>query len=361
MSIAERGFQEAEKPKSRSNLSEIWLPSYEVGNNALAHFLSEKGVQTGTGKDVTAAGISKTAGIDCHYYLQALGEQPRPLNETVPQMAEQIAFSLIQKRHWQPEEINRVIVCSSYPFGQKISDAVAQTIGASKSHNLDVYAACSSSAFALKLLPKKEVEGEKILLIAAEHYSSQLPNDLNLSIFSDGGAGLAFENGTDFKVINSAYRIEPSDVIKMPIDPKQFPPGSIRISYPISQGPFKMEGQKVLKWASQGAPVDLTATSYHRAKEHSDRIFIIPHQGSGRLIADYQAALQRRDVEAPVSSLTVKETGNLASASILGELNAFLSKNHLQKGDIIILSGFGAGLATAVVTLQAQRDIHPTT
>lgn len=358
MTIVERDIQEAERPKSKSNLSEIWLPPYEVSNQTLAEFLSEKGVKTGTGKDVTAEGISQTTGIDCHYYLQGLGEKPRPLSETVPEIATQVALTLIEKRGWRPHEVNRIIVCSSYPFGQKISDNVAQRIGASKSQNFDSYAACSSSTFALKIL-QEQPNGGKSLLIAAEHYSSQLPDDLNRSIFSDGGAGLAFEDSIDFKIIDSTSLIEPSNVIKMPIEDKQFPYDSFRVWNPESQGPFEMEGKKVLRWVTQGTPADLTTNSYQQAKEHSERIFIIPHQGSGRLIADYEAALRRRGVKAPVSSLTVRQTGNLASASILGELNAFLSKNHLQKGDIIILSGFGAGLATAVVTFQVQRDIHP--
>lgn len=359
MTSVERTFLEAETLESRSAISEIWLPSHKVDNVALAEFLSQKGVQTGTGKEVTAEGISQTTGIDGHYYLQGLGVNPSELRDTIPQIATQIALSLIKKRHWLPEEINRIIVCSSYPFGQRISDIVARGIGALESDNFDSYAACSGATFALKSLQDQPNVG-KTLLIAAENYSSQLPDDLNRSIFSDGGGGLAFDDDTDFKVIDSDYRFEPRNVIKMPIDPNQFPINSFIIWNSETQGSFEMEGRKVLRWVTQETPAELTANSYHRAQKHSDRIFIIPHQGSGRLIEDYKKSLQKMDVLAPVSSLTVRHIGNLASASILGELNAFLSTNHLQKNDIIILSGFGAGLATAVVTLQVQRDIHPT-
>lgn len=352
----------SEVKRTPAVLTEVFLPPVHVSNDELAKHLTELGVKTGTGLEVTGERISKTTGIDGHYYLQPLGQDAEPQELTIPEMAVNIASQTILNRKWSPNTISHIMFCSSYPVGRKVSRQIAREIGALNSQTLDVYAACSGFTYALKEIKNRAKTGDRVLIVAAEHYSAKMADDLNRSIFSDGAATFAFENNVDFKIISYSYNKEPSNAIRMPINDflvplGLLPEGSICDKIPKSQKVFEMEGSRVLEWAVRETPFQQTLKAFEAARQISDTIVIIPHQGSGRLVRLYTQNLVAAGVNAPISSETVNKIGNLAAASIPAELHAHLSSKNTKNGDVLILAGFGAGLITSVVTLQSLRDL----
>lgn len=372
--------QEIEIQKSRERLdrrpqlTDIQLPDYRIGNDELAKYLSDLGVKTGTSKEITAQRISETTGIDVHYYLQELGQKPEEIQNSVPNIAIKAAVSTIEKRGWDPQTINEIVFCTSYPFGEKVSEKIADLIGASNTQTQDVYTACSGSVHAIKYLHDRyrgshDAQGQRFLIVAAEHYSARMADDLNRSIFSDGAAAFAFENKTDFEILDIMHKYEPNPAIQMPIDELQVPLGAIYLPIPQSEKYFQMDGKNVYIWAAKSTPSEMIQVAYKKALpaiEIGQEIFIVTHQGSGRMNAGLKDSLSSAGVKGLISSQSVRTIGNLASASVLAELHYLfangIGQHHenkrVEKGDIVILAGFGAGLSTTVATLRANISVH---
>lgn len=362
MSFTEHASSTENQPQESAAFGETFLPPYRINNDELARYLSRLGIKSGTGQEITGERITSTTGIENHYYLQPLGQTPESQQITVPELAVNLAERTILQKEWHPSSIRHIVFCSSYPVGRNISRQIARDINALNCQTLDVYVACSGFTYALKEIKKRARSGERVLMVAAEHYSAKMKDDLNRSIFSDGAASFAFENNRDFRIVDNRYIYERSDAIKMPINDTLVPfgllPGeSMSVNIPKSEEFFEMEGSRVLEWAAKRTPFHQTVNAFLAAKELSSAITIIPHQGSGRLVRLYAQNLLAAGVDAPISSETVSKIGNLASASIPAEINAHLSHNNTKRGDILILAGFGAGLITSIVTLQALRDL----
>jgi 3-oxoacyl-[acyl-carrier-protein] synthase-3 len=74
----------------------------------------------------------------------------------------------------------------------------------------------------------------------------------------------------------------------------------------------------------------------------------VPHQANQRII---DAMVQRIGLDPDRSALVLDRTGNTSSASIPLAWAAAADEDRLEDGDLVLLSGFGAGMtwASAVV------------
>jgi 3-oxoacyl-[acyl-carrier-protein] synthase-3 len=82
-----------------------------------------------------------------------------------------------------------------------------------------------------------------------------------------------------------------------------------------------------------------------RAKVRSDDIALfVPHQANGRII---EAVCARLGIPMEKSAIVLNRTGNTSSASIPIALVEALSAGRVSDGDLILLSGFGAGMTWA--------------
>jgi len=73
----------------------------------------------------------------------------------------------------------------------------------------------------------------------------------------------------------------------------------------------------------------------------SDAKWIIPHQANARML---QQVAKRLNVPMGKVYLTIEKYGNISSATIPIALDEAVRNGSIEKGDLIILSGFGGGL-----------------
>ena len=105
-----------------------------------------------------------------------------------------------------------------------------------------------------------------------------------------------------------------------------------------------MEGKEVFRRAVR-IMVDSGRKSLAHAGVTADDIaLVVPHQANTRIIS---AACDRLGIPLERAALVLDRTGNTSSASIPLALADALDEGRVQRGDLILLVGFGAGMTAA--------------
>ncbi|HZU73992.1 MAG TPA: beta-ketoacyl-ACP synthase III [Acidimicrobiales bacterium] len=201
----------------------------------------------------------------------------------------------------------------------------------------DLNAACAG--FVYSLVAAAGLSGghiQTILLIGSETLSRITDHEDRSTavLFADGAAGVVI------KAVDG-----PGDLLgwELGVD------GSARpILYCDTGGFITMEGREVFRRAVR-LTVESATLAMERAGVTSDQIkLFVPHQANLRII---EAVNQRIGIDLDHTAVVLDRTGNTSSASIPLALAEAADSGRLSTGDLVLLSGFGAGMtrASAVV------------
>ena len=109
----------------------------------------------------------------------------------------------------------------------------------------------------------------------------------------------------------------------------------------LAGGKLAMDGQAVYKFATRSVPQAINSTLEKAGLTADDIDLFILHQANKRII-DSIARTLKSDISK--FCMNISEAGNMSAASIPVLLDEVNRKKLIKKGDIITLSGFGAGL-----------------
>lgn len=122
-----------------------------------------------------------------------------------------------------------------------------------------------------------------------------------------------------------------------------------RFLYCDLHGYIQMEGKEVFRRAVR-IMVDSATKSMQHAGVTADQVaLVVPHQANIRII---QAACERLGIPMEKASTVMHYTGNTSSASIPLALVDAIDHGKVQRGDIVLLVGFGAGMTAASAVLR---------
>jgi len=114
-------------------------------------------------------------------------------------------------------------------------------------------------------------------------------------------------------------------------------------------GYIYMEGREVFRRAVR-ASVDSAQKALQTAGVTADDIALyVPHQANQRIV---DAALQRLGISAEKSAIVLDRTGNTSAGSIAIALAEAADEGRVHDGDLVLLSGFGAGMTWASAVLR---------
>jgi 3-oxoacyl-[acyl-carrier-protein] synthase-3 len=114
----------------------------------------------------------------------------------------------------------------------------------------------------------------------------------------------------------------------------------------------KMQGQEVFRRAVR-AVVDSGMLTLERAGVASSEVtWFVPHQANVRIV---DAAAQRLGIPRERTIVNLDRYGNTSAASIPLALAEAADDGRLDDGDLVLLSGFGAGMAWATALLRWGR------
>ncbi|TWU10170.1 3-oxoacyl-[acyl-carrier-protein] synthase 3 [Allorhodopirellula heiligendammensis] len=112
---------------------------------------------------------------------------------------------------------------------------------------------------------------------------------------------------------------------------------------------MKMDGRNVFKWAVRVVDESAKDVLAHAGVAADDIALLILHQANQRIIDSAVAGL---GVDPARVFVNLDRYGNTSAASIPLALDEAVQAGRLQRGDLLLMSGFGAGLAWGTLLLR---------
>ena len=301
--------------------------------------------------------LSTIVDTDDEWIQQRTGIRERHLSsgkEGTTFMASEAAFAALENAGIEAEDLDMIIVAtvSADTYVPSTSCSVQGTIGATHATCFDLNAACSGFLFALNTAYAYIEMGmaRTILIEGAETLSREVDwSDRSSCILFGDGAGAAIvqrddgdggllasvtgSDGTQGEVLTCKGR-----GIQNP-----FHHSKRRKDY------IKMDGQAVFRFAVTTVPRCVKQILKKTGLEADDIKYFILHQANERII---ELIAKKLKVELDRFPMNLDRYGNTSSASIPILLDELNRNNLLEKGDKLILSGFGGGLTWGAVLIE---------
>lgn len=272
-------------------------------------------------------------------------------NETTSSLAALAASNTLMKAGIEPKDIDMIIVTTMTPDMPFPSTAclVQNKIGAYNASAFDLEAACTGFLYGFIVGSQFVSSGayRYVLVIGAETMSRILDwEDRSTCVLFGDGAGaclletvdnndgeegiLSFDLGADGSK---------SDILKMPGGGSLYPSNIETVRDRLHY--LKMNGNEVYKSAVKTQGRSALRSLDKANKKPQDIDYFIPHQANLRII---DAALKKLDIREEKVFLNVEKYGNMSAASIPVALDEAIEEGKVQRGDLLLLVGFGAGL-----------------
>ncbi|HIX83300.1 MAG TPA: ketoacyl-ACP synthase III [Candidatus Megamonas gallistercoris] len=258
------------------------------------------------------------------------------------------------------EELDMIIVATISADSNTPSTAcvLQNKLGAVNAAAFDLSAACSGFVYGSAIASQFIETGvyKKVLVVGAETLSKFVNwKDRNTCIIFADGAGAAV-----YGVVDDGYGMLSFDLgadgsgaetIEIPGGGSRHPADQETIDNHMHC--LHMNGKETFRFAvkAMGSTVIKSLERAGLSKEDID--YFIPHQANIRII---QSAAKRLHLPMEKVFVNIEKYGNTSAASIPIALAEAEREGKLKKGEIIALSGFGAGLTWASCIMKWAKE-----
>lgn len=265
-------------------------------------------------------------------------------NEDTVTMASRAAQRALEDADIKAKEIDLIIVATISPteIMPCVACRVQEKLGAEKATCFDLNGACTGSLLALNTAQAYLSQGiyQTALVIGAEKLSALTDwTDRGTCILFGDGAGAvvlkAEESGRYAQVTQSigkkggALTLRSRNQIQYETDPK------------AKETYIQMNGKEVFTFAVSKVPEAVKNLLSREKVPCEDIRYYLFHQANERII---RSAARRIGEDISKFPMNMDEYGNTSSASLLILLDEVKKSGKLQRGDKLILAGFGGGL-----------------
>src|SRR5882724_527485 len=308
---------------------------------------------------LTNAELEKTVDTSDEWITSRTGIKERRLaagDEFTSDLATQAARKAMTNAGITAAQIDLIIIATITPDMPFPSTAclVQRKIGASRAAAFDIEAACSGFIFGLEIAQQFIMSRtyDTVLVVGAEKLSSIVDwTDRNTCVLFGDGAGAAIlqnrpaAHGLLTAVMGSDG--QKSDLLFMPGGGSRCPATAESVSSRMHY--LRMEGKETFKNAVQ-AMQTAAEEALRRCEIDISRIkCIIPHQANRRII---DAVGERLGAKPEQLFVNVHKFGNTSAASVGIALDEAVSTGCVQRGDLILLVVFGAGLTWGAAVIE---------
>lgn len=262
-------------------------------------------------------------------------------DENTSDLAYQAAKRALDDSGLSAEDIDLILVATvtaDTPF-PSVACMLQERLGATNAAALDLGAACAGFIYGL-VTAKQFIETKaykNILVVGSDKLSKIIDwTDRNTCVLLSDGAGavvlgevsegkgiLSFELGADG---SGGKELLQND-----------------------KGYIQMNGREVFKFAVRQMPQASVNVIEKAGLNKEDVDYLIPHQANIRIM---DAARQRLGISEDKMARTIRKYGNNSSASIPIALSEAIKEGKVKDGDILVLVGFGGGLAWGAIALK---------
>ena len=307
------------------------LPALLVSNREL-----EKTV------DTTDEWIRSRTGIESRHIA---------VEETTTSMAIEAAKKALQDAKASPEELDLIIVGTISPDHYFPSTAceIQNALGAVNATAFDISAACAGFLFGLGIVDAYMKAGtvRTALVVGAETLSKMMDwNDRSTCVLFGDGAGAAVVRSDESGIMSMVQGSDGARGNALTCEGR-------RVNNPYKKNDTsldytKMNGQEVYKFAVKTVPKSIEEALLKADVKADDVKYFLLHQANLRII---EAVAKRLGQSIEKFPTNLQECGNISAGSVPVLLDHVNREGMLQKGDTIVLAGFGAGLTWGATVL----------
>lgn len=273
------------------------------------------------------------------------------VEETTTSMAIEAAKKALQDAKASPEELDLIIVGTISPDHYFPSTAceIQNALGAVNATAFDISAACAGFLFGLGIVDAymKADTVRTALVVGAETLSKMMDwNDRSTCVLFGDGAGAAVVRSDESGIMSMVQGSDGARGNALTCEDR-------RVNNPYKKNDTsldytKMNGQEVYKFAVKTVPKSIEEALLKADVKADDVKYFLLHQANLRII---EAVAKRLGQSIEKFPTNLQECGNISAGSVPVLLDHVNREGMLQKGDTIVLAGFGAGLTWGATVL----------
>lgn len=272
--------------------------------------------------------------------------------EGTSQLAAKAAVRAMAAAGVTAEELDLIILGTSSPDCNYPSGAceVQAMIGAVNAAAFDISAACAGFIFAMNIVEGFFRAGvyKTALIIGAETLSKVTDwSDRGTCILFGDGAGAAVLTASETGIMEMMMGSDGAKGDALKCVSRTM--GNFLTGTKPELGFMTMDGQEVFRFAVKKVPESVERLLKQAGVAREEIKYYVLHQANERIV---EAAARRLKEPMEKFPMTIDKYGNTSTASIPLLLNDMLERGMLEKGDKIVLSGFGAGMTWGAVLME---------
>ncbi|MDA7977555.1 MAG: ketoacyl-ACP synthase III [Pirellulales bacterium] len=302
---------------------------------------------------VTNSELRERYGFDEEWIVQRTGIQERRFaapEEATSDLATNAARQCIERSGVDPSEIDLLIVATFTPdvYLPATACLVQERLGL-QCAAMDLQAACSGFVYGLVTAMNYVIGGgaRYALVIGAEIISRFInPADTGTyPLFGDGaGAALVGKGSSEQGFLSYTMGSDGSgsSLITLPLGGSRTPVSASDVLE--NKHCLFMNGRPVFKWAIRLVHDTVQDVVTHAGLEINDIKTFIAHQANTRIL---DSAIDQLGIDREKVFMNLSRYGNTSAASVPLALDEAHSAGLFGENDLVLLTGFGAGLAWA--------------
>lgn len=282
-------------------------------------------------RTVTNKDLEQTLDTSDEWIFERTGIRERRIGTHTALLAIEAGRAALANAGVDPATIDLTILCTTTP------DETVPATSARVHHELglgggafDLNAACAGFVYGLVVAEGMLATGAKRILLIGAETLSRVTNweDRNTAVlFGDGGGALVLERSTDAGLLlawDLGLDGEARAILKAEVG-----------------GTIAMDGREVFKRAVRVVVDSARKTLEAGGAQPEEVALLVPHQANIRII---RSVCDRLGIDRERAAIVLDRTGNTSSASIpLAWVDA-IERGRLDDGDLVLLTGFGAGM-----------------
>ena len=308
---------------------------------------------------LTNADLEKMVDTSDEWITSRTGIKSRRIaaeTEYTSDLATKAAQRAMDRAGIKAEEIDLIIVATITPDMSFPATAclVQHKLGAKKAAAFDVEAACSGFIYAMEIGQQFIMSRtyNTVLVIGAEKLSTIVDwKDRNTCVLFGDGAGAAIlqnrPNAHGLLTACMGAEGDKAELLCMPGGGSRCPASIKSVSSGLHF--LRMDGKETFKSAVT-AMYTAGREALRRCELDISQIKrVIPHQANRRII---DAVGERLGATPEQVFVNVDKYGNTSAASVAIALDEAVETGHIERGDLILLVVFGAGLTWAAAVIE---------
>ena len=278
-------------------------------------------------------------------------------DQSIIDLAVLAANRAFEKVDMNPQEIDLIILATSSPndlFGS--ASQLQAKIQATNAVAFDLTAACSGFVLGLVTATQFLQNGayNKILLVGADVLSKWTNwSDRSTCILFGDGAGAVILQTCSYssnKILGFDLNTDGNYHNQLSITYQESK--KLDMKYPVFQGSFNyisMNGREVYKFAVSQVPMSIMTCLKKLNIEIHEIDWLLLHQANERIL---KAIADKLSISSKKVISNVSKYGNTSASSIPLAFDEALKSHKIKKNDLIVISGFGAGLTWGTVIIK---------